>query len=143
MTKGTDIPTLAAELRATFSVLKRRLRERATLGDLPPSQTDVLRQLDRGGPTTVSRLAREAGVRPQSMSATVAALETMGWVSGSPDPNDGRQTLIALTPVFRERLAKGRAAREDWLAEQIGRLSEEDQAHLAAAAAILRRISEH
>lgn len=142
MTKRADIPNLAAELRATFSLLKRRLRERATLGDLPPSQTDVLRQLGRHGPTTVSKLAREAGVRPQSMSATVAALEALGWVSGSPDPNDGRQTLIALTPPFRKALAKGRAAREDWLAEQIERLSAQDQAHLAAAAAILRRISE-
>lgn len=143
MTKRADTPNLAAELRATFSLLKRRLRERAALGEVPPSQTDVLRLLDFHGPTTVSKLAREAGVRPQSMSATVAALQGAGWVSGTPDPRDGRQTLIALTPLFQKTLAKDRAGRQDWLAQQIEGLSAEDQAHLAAATAILRRISEN
>jgi DNA-binding MarR family transcriptional regulator len=140
--KSADIVLLASDLRATFGMLKRRWRERGGVADLTPSQTGVLRWLDRHGSASVSRLAREGGMRPQSMGAIVATLEAQGLVSGSPDPGDGRQTLIALTRLCKDRIAKGRAAREDWLARQIEQLSAEEQAHLAAAAAILRRISE-
>src|ERR1700761_571654 len=88
---------LARELRIVFGNLKRRLREQATAGDFTFSQIAVLSRLEREGPATVSNLAREQGVRPQSMGATVAALESAGFVQGSPDPSDGRQTLLSLT----------------------------------------------
>ena len=38
------------------------------------------------GPATVTSLARAEGVRPQSMGATVAALQEAGLVGGAPDP---------------------------------------------------------
>lgn len=76
------------------------------------------------------------------MGAIVTALEAQGLVSGSPDPNDGRQTLVSLTPQCQDLMVKGRAARQDWLARQLEQLSPDEQAHLVAAAAILRRISE-
>ncbi|MBZ6078674.1 MarR family winged helix-turn-helix transcriptional regulator [Microvirga puerhi] len=142
MANDIDIASLAAELRALISRLKRRLREQGSVGDLTPSQIAALRRLDRDGPATVSNLARAEGVRPQSMGVTVAALEAAGLVAGAPDPNDGRQTLISTTPLCVEKLARGRAARQDWLARQIVNLSSEEQAQLAAAADILRRISE-
>ena len=143
MAKSTDITALASGLRATLSTLKRRLRERGSVGDFTPSQTDVLRQLDRDGPATVSKLAREIGMRPQSIGAIVATLQAEKLVSCTPDPDDGRQTLVALTPLCRNKIAKGRAALEDWLASRIRQLSPEEQAHLAVAVAILRRISEN
>ena len=142
MTTPIEISSLASQLRAVLGSLKRRLRERGSVGDLTPSQVDVVRQLDRQGPATVSKLARESGLRAQSVGSIVAALEAEGLVSGSPDPNDGRQTLISLTPLCLDRLTKGRAAHQDWLAHKIETLSVEDQAHLCAALAILRRISE-
>ena len=138
---STDIAILASELRATLGMLKRRLRERGGIGDLTPSQTDVLRWLDQNGRATTSKLARECGMRPQSMGSIVSALQAQGLVHGAPDPNDGRQTLITLTAQCRERIARGRAAREDWLADQIAKLPADDQAHLQAAATVLRRIA--
>lgn len=143
MKTDIDITALAAGLRATLGVLRRRLREQGTPGDFAPSQIDVLRHLERDGPTTTSKLAREAGIRSQSMGAIVSVLEAEGMVRCSPDPADGRQTLISLTPRCKAKIAKGRAAREDWLARRIEQLSAEDQAHLLAAAEILRRISDH
>src|SRR6202045_2150726 len=86
---------LAAELHALIGKLKRRLREQASAGDLTPSQTSVLGHLDRHGPTTVTALARMEGVRSQSMGTTVASLEAAGLVKGSPDPTDGRQTILS------------------------------------------------
>lgn len=142
MSKNADIANLASDLRATLGMLKRRLRERGGTGDLTPSQTEVLRQLHHHGSATVSRLARLVGIRPQSMGTVIAGLEAKKLVSGSPDPNDARQTLISLTRRCRNRIAKGDTSRQDWLASQIERLSPEEQAHLCAAADILRRFSE-
>jgi DNA-binding MarR family transcriptional regulator len=142
MTDTVDIAARAAELRALVGRLKRRLREQGSVGDLTPSQVAALHRLERDGPATVSGLARAEGVRPQSMGVTVAALEAAGLVAGAPDPSDGRQTLISPTPLCMEKLAWGRAARQDWLSRQIESLGPDERAQLAAAAAILRRISE-
>jgi DNA-binding MarR family transcriptional regulator len=132
---------LAAELHALAGKLKRRLREQASAGDLTPSQTAVLVHLDRDGPTTVTALARSEGVRSQSMGATIAVLEAAGLVSGSPDPKDGRQTILSLTPACRELIRSGRAARHDWLFRVIQtKLTPQEQEQLAAAMSLLNRL---
>jgi DNA-binding MarR family transcriptional regulator len=113
---------MAAELRVVLGKLKRRLREHANKGDLSLSQLAVIGYLDREGPATVTALARAEGVRPQSMGATVAALEESGLVSGSPHPADGRQVVLSLTPTARQWLEASRAAREDWLARAVALL---------------------
>ncbi|MEJ2624566.1 MAG: MarR family transcriptional regulator [Pseudolabrys sp.] len=129
---------IAADLRAFFRGLKRRLREQANLGDLTPSQVSVLQRLEQGGPTTVSALARVEGVRPQSMRVTVAALESAGHVEGHPNPSDRRQTIISLTESCRRWIDEGRAARQDWLTRRIASiLSPEEQQTLAAAMPLL------
>jgi DNA-binding MarR family transcriptional regulator len=132
---------LAADLHALIGKLKRRLREQASAGDLTPSQTSVLSHLDREGSTTVTALARLEGVRSQSMGATVAVLEDAGLVKGSPDPEDGRQTILSLTPACRELFRTGRAARQDWLLRRLQtRLTPQEQAQLAAAMKLLSRL---
>jgi len=134
---------LAGDLRALIGQFKRMFRDQASLGDMTLSQVSVLSRLGRDGPATVTHLARVAGVRPQSMGATVSALETMGLVSGAPDPNDGRQTIWSLTPACRERIRVGRAAREDWLFHVIQkRLSAAEQEQLANGLALLKRLTE-
>jgi DNA-binding MarR family transcriptional regulator len=132
---------LAADLNALIGKFKRRLREQASTGDLTPSQTSVLMHLDRNGPTTVTALARIEGVRSQSMGATVAVLEAAGLVNGSPDPKDGRQTILSLTPACRELIRSGRAARHDWLFRAIQtRLTPQEQEQLAVSMSLLNRL---
>jgi DNA-binding MarR family transcriptional regulator len=139
--KSIDAASLAAELHALHGKLKRKLREHASAGDLTPSQTAVLRHLGQNGPTTVTALAKMEGVRPQSMGATVAGLEALGFVKGAPDIKDGRQTILSLTPACREMFRTGRAARQDWLLRAIQRkLSAEEQAQLALSLQLLGRI---
>jgi DNA-binding MarR family transcriptional regulator len=82
-------------------------------------------------------------MRPQSMSAVVTSLEEAGLVHGAPDPNDGRQTLMSLTPKCLKRLQEGRAARQDWLTMRIAqKLSVQEQEKLQAALALLTRLIE-
>jgi DNA-binding MarR family transcriptional regulator len=134
---------LAAELRATLGKLKRKLREHAGRSDLAPSQVSVLLRLEKDGPAAVSSLARAEGMRPQSMSAIVTSLLESGLVSGSPDPNDGRQTLMALSRKCQKFLKKARAARQDWLTATIQeKLSIQDQQKLSAAVELIARLVE-
>jgi DNA-binding MarR family transcriptional regulator len=131
---------MAAELRGVLGALRRKLREQSHIGDFTESQISVLRLLERG-PGTVSALARAEGVRPQSMGATIAALEAVGLVAGTPDPADGRQRLWALTPSCRERVKASRAAREDWLFRVIRKnLSGPEQRELSQAIELLKRL---
>lgn len=132
---------LAEDLRLLIGKLKRRLREQGQREDLPPSQVAVLLRLEKDGPATVSSLARSEGMRPQSMSAAIAALEAAGLVGGAPDPNDGRQTIMSLTETCRVRLRTGRAARQDWLSRTIAaRLSPQEQDELTGAVRLLKRL---
>jgi DNA-binding MarR family transcriptional regulator len=132
---------LALELHGLSGKLKRRLREQASAGDLTPSQTSVLGHLDRHGPITVTALARMAGVRSQSMGATVASLEAAGLIKGSPDPADGRQTILSLTPACMALIKNGRAARMDWLLKAIQtKLTPQEQDQLAAAVKLFNRL---
>lgn len=134
---------MAGELRVLVGRLKRRLQEEASVGDLTPSQVSALRQLWESGPATVTTLARAEGVRPQSMGATIAALDVLGLVSGSPDPDDGRQTILSLTPACRKLIKDGRAAREDWLFRTIRKkLSPREQETLAGGIRLLERLLE-
>ena len=134
---------LASELRAAFGKLKRRLREQANVGDLTPSQVSVLLRLEKDGAATASSLARAEGMRPQSMASVIAALDSAGLVSGAPDPDDGRQTLLSLTEACRKWAREGRAARQDWLSRAIAaRLTAKEQEQLAAAVALLKRLAD-
>ena len=143
MDEAAGVSALAGDLRVVLGKLKRRLQGEAHLGDLTWSQMQVLILLDREGSATVTALARAEGVRPQSMGATVAALEAAGLVSGAPDPADGRQTVLSLTAACRDRIKVARAAREDWLSHAIRTtLAPAEQEQLAAAMTLLQRLVE-
>jgi DNA-binding MarR family transcriptional regulator len=135
--------SLAAEIRTVCGKLKRRLREHGGRDDLTPSQVSVLLRLEKDGSATVSSLARAEGMRPQSMSAVVTSLQEADLVSGAPDPSDGRQTLMSLTPKCLKRLREGRAARQDWLTTTISQnLSDREREQLQAALELLSRLAE-
>ena len=134
---------LAADIRTVCGKLKRRLREHGGRIDLTPSQISVLLRLEKDGSATVSSLARAEGMRPQSMSAVVTSLQEADLVSGAPDPSDGRQTLMSLTPKCLKWLQEGRAARQDWLTTTISqKLSAQEQEKLLRALELLTRLVE-
>jgi DNA-binding MarR family transcriptional regulator len=133
--------TLATEIRAVFGKVKRRLRDHGVGNELTLSQISVILQLEKDGPATVSSLSRAEGMRPQSMSAVVESLQQAGLVRGAPDPNDGRQTLMSLTPKCLKWLHEGRAARQDWLTATIAqKLSPKEQKKLQKALELLTRL---
>lgn len=137
----STIAGLAHDLRTTSGRLTRALRDRGGRLGLTSSQSEVLGIVHRGGPMSVTALAKEIGIRPQSAGATIAALEEDGLVTVSPDPADGRQKVIAITTKARSLVARSRTLREDWLAERISTvLSPAEQRRLQDAVALLSRL---
>lgn len=135
--------TVALEIRTVFRKVKRHLRAEGQQSDLTPPQVSVVLRLEESGAATVSSLARAEGMRPQSMSAAMTPLQEAGLVRGAPDPNDGRQTLMSLTPKCLKWLREGRAARQDWLTKRIlQKLSIHEQEKLRAALRLLTALVE-
>lgn len=82
-------------------------------------------------------------MRPQSMSAVIAPLEAAGLVTGAPDPDDGRQTLLSLTKKCRVLIQERRAAKQDWLTRTIlAKLSAQEQEQLSTTLEFLARLVE-
>ena len=143
-----DIPVpadaweLSAQLRMTSQRLWRTFREKAGPNQLGASHTAVLGRLLEGS-STASELARAEGMRPQSMSETIAELTAAGLVSGAPDPADGRRTLISLTKAGWEAVRVSRTERQDWLAHLVAaKLSTAERRHLILAMRLLDRLFE-
>ncbi|SEA37218.1 MarR family winged helix-turn-helix transcriptional regulator [Leifsonia sp. 21MFCrub1.1] len=143
MTSGQPDVTpqqIAVDLRAVLARLLRKLRE-ATADAITPSQASALSRLSKGGVSTVSALAMAERVRPQSMAAIVEALEGMGFVTRSQDPNDGRRQIVDLTEAGWAQVAGQKEAGLAWLDEALSQqVSKAELITLAAATAILERV---
>ncbi|MEU3185222.1 MarR family transcriptional regulator [Streptomyces sp. NPDC006923] len=146
MSEQSDDPTaeqVAADLSAVLGRLMRRLRTASPDSGLTPSQRSVLARLGGEGPSTTAALARAEYVRPQSMRLTLGALEDQGLVQRTPDPDDGRQSVVSVTDTGRTVLAGLRAAKHGWLSEALdAELDGAERRTLADAAALLRRLVE-
>jgi DNA-binding MarR family transcriptional regulator len=141
--KDARLSALAGELRVAIGILIRRVREQTQAGDLTSAQKSVVLRLERDGPATVSMLAKAESVRHQSMRVTVASLEAMGVLRGAPDPSDGRQTILNLTPAFLKTLKTRRAVKEDWLCRALqSQLTPREQDELGAAIKLLQRLAQ-
>lgn len=134
----------ATELALALRVLVRRMRSTvpSEAHELTWSQKAVMVRLDAEGPTTVAELARAEGVKPQSMSATVAALEGLGIVERNPHPTDGRQMNVALTAKGSHLRKTSRIASRTWLADAIAQLDASERKKLPAVTALLKRLGE-
>jgi DNA-binding MarR family transcriptional regulator len=134
----------ATELALALGLLVRRLRSAvpSESHELSWTQMGVLRRLDTEGAASTADLARAEGVKPQSMGATVAALEQMGIVERKPHPTDGRQVNIALTAKGASMRKDARMAKRMWLAEAIAKLDAKEQKSVPAITALIKHLAE-
>lgn len=132
----------AHEVRTVFSRMRRRLKESWDNEGLTPSQTSALSRLNKEGPASASDLAAAERVRPQSMAATLAALEERGLIQRRPDPGDGRRQLISPTDSGHAYLADKRRAGEEWLARALqDRCTEQERATILDAMVLIDRLT--
>ncbi|WP_242907185.1 MarR family winged helix-turn-helix transcriptional regulator [Actinomadura terrae] len=79
----------------------------------------MLSGLARLGPQSAARLADEVGIDRSGASRYADRLEAAGLLERSPDPRDGRATLLALTPEGHDTVAGLRDALTRHLADRI------------------------
>jgi DNA-binding MarR family transcriptional regulator len=132
----------AEDLMSALGLLVRRLRVEGPSSDLSWTERLVVSRLAKGGPTTIAELARAEGMKPQSMGATVAALEAEGLVGREPHPTDGRQALIVLTTRGAEVRDRIRDAKRAWLEQAIAQLGARERDTLFAAGEIIAKMVE-
>jgi DNA-binding MarR family transcriptional regulator len=132
---------LATQLRFALARSARRLRQEAGTG-LSPSLTGALATVERCGPLTPSELADVERVRRPTVTRMLGHLADAGLISRTPDPADGRSTLVAITPAGAALLAEGRTRKDAFLSERLDGLSPADRETLARAAAILEGLLE-
>ncbi len=134
--------TAVTEFVHAIGLLVRRVRAAAATHELSLTESAVLARLSRQGPTTTADLARAESMRPQSMAATVAALEEAGLVARKPHASDGRQMSVALTARGVAVRNSAQQAKHAWLAQAIARLDEREQETLLKAGELIRRLAE-
>jgi DNA-binding MarR family transcriptional regulator len=135
---GTD---LASRLRLAVVRTHRRLRQEAG-GELSPTLLAALGTISRHGPLTPSELAQRERVQRPTATRLLARLEAPGYVTRTPDPQDGRSSLVAITPDGRALLEDLRHRKDAFLARRLRTLSTEDRATLRRASDILERLLE-
>ncbi len=135
---------MAGAVQAAVRLLVQRLRQTdAVGGDLTASATSALARLDRSGPTTSTELARLERISPQSIGATVAALEERGLVARQADPDDGRRAILSLTPAGEELLGRRRSAWSELLSHALAsNFTRAELKQLQVAAPLIERLAE-
>lgn len=149
VTEATELDTRRAEhlrtLEQEVGVLIRRVRrvigERARAVDpqLQPASYLMLGYLASHGPLRASAMAEVFDIDKGAISRQVAHLEELGLVDRTPDPADGRASLVSASDEAVRRLEAVAADRRRWLDEQLGEWSEQE---LGDFAAVLGRYNE-
>jgi DNA-binding MarR family transcriptional regulator len=143
MEEDLDVNEIAAALRESIGLLLRRMRQERVEGELTLPESSALTRLNRGGPATSSALAKLEQISPQSMGATLAALEARGLVERHPDPEDGRRVVLSVTDAARQVLQDKRNARTQQLAKALSAgFTPTELTQLRAAAPLLERLAQ-
>jgi DNA-binding MarR family transcriptional regulator len=143
MSEDLDVGQVAAALRVSIGLLLRRLRQVQVEGELSLPESSALVRLDRGGPTTPGELAKLEQISPQSMGATLAALEARGLVERRPDPLDGRRVVLSATEAGRTVLLDRRNERTRQLAQALSAgFTPAELRQLMVAAPLLERLAQ-
>ncbi|MCG5453041.1 MULTISPECIES: MarR family winged helix-turn-helix transcriptional regulator [Micromonospora] len=92
----------------------------------------ILRHLADAGPQNVSALAARLNLDGSTVTRQVSALQRDGLITRTPDPSDGRGTVISPTPAGLQRMAAVQAARTRLYGDMLADWTTEDRATLAA-----------
>ncbi|MDN4159884.1 MarR family winged helix-turn-helix transcriptional regulator [Nocardioides abyssi] len=124
-------------LEQEVGVLIRRVRRvigvraRAVHPELQPASYPMLGYLANEGPVRASSMAEVFGIDKGAISRQVQHLIELGLVDRSPDPDDGRATLLSASEHGVRRLDEVAAMRRAYLDQRLGDWSDEELAHFA------------
>ncbi|MEU8155715.1 MarR family transcriptional regulator [Micromonospora sp. NPDC048986] len=91
----------------------------------------ILRHLADAGPQNVSALAARLNLDGSTVTRQVSALQRDGLITRTPDPSDGRGTVISPTPAGLQRMAAVQAARTRLYGDMLADWTTDDRETLA------------
>jgi DNA-binding MarR family transcriptional regulator len=143
MTETQRRDAVAVAMIESIGLILRRLRQLPAVGDLTQAEAGVLSRLRKETTSTSAELARAEDVRPQTMGATIAALEARGLVTRHHDDSDGRRVLLTLTDEGRKISERKHTARSEQFARALtaGGFTDEELETLASAAPLIDRLA--
>ncbi|MDF1605947.1 MarR family transcriptional regulator [Nocardioides sp. YIM 152315] len=129
-----DRAELLGELEREVGVMVRRIRRllgeraRSVHPELQSSTYLMLSWLESRGPMRASAISDHFGIDKGAISRQAQHLIDLGLVDRTPDPDDGRATLLSASKAARERLAAVTEASRESLDEKLGDLPDGDLA---------------
>jgi DNA-binding MarR family transcriptional regulator len=130
----SDMPRtdILDHLEQEVGVLIRRIRRviharsRAVHPDLQAASYLLLSYLAVRGPMRASAVAEQFGIDKGAISRQVQHLCELGLLDRTPDPADGRATLVSASADALTRLAEVNRDRRKYLDERLGDWSDDD-----------------
>ncbi len=92
----------------------------------------LLRSVDDAGELTMGALARQCSMDPAAAARQVRSLEDDGYVTRTPDPADGRVSVVRLTDAGRAVYRRIVAVRHEQMTEVLADWPHDDRIALAA-----------
>ena len=141
MTQTKDTTQLPARLRLAIVRTARRLRQEAG-SDLGPAQASALATIERHGPLAPSELAKRERIKRPTAARVLGSLEDAGLLTRVRDPEDGRSSIVSVTPEGRELIRRLRARKTAYLARRMRDLPPEDVRAIERATEVLEEMLE-
>ncbi|MCD1144013.1 MarR family winged helix-turn-helix transcriptional regulator [Kocuria sp. LUK] len=95
---------LVRDLLELQRVMRRVTKVEPGRRRLSPTSVGLLSYLTGTGPRRATVMAAETGLGPSGLSRQLAGLEEAGLVERTPDPEDGRAALVAITDHGRDEV---------------------------------------
>lgn len=115
------------------------IRAASTDWRISSQDSSVLVHLDREAGMRPGALAKHLGVAPSTLSATIARLEKLGYLSREPGENDKRQRALKLTARGAEAIAATSVLNAERVNALMKKLNRHDRKAAVQGLALLAR----
>lgn len=138
-TKPMDIAKKIRPAMTKLYVMYFRIAEQS---DLTGPQLSIMSRLRENGALRISQIANEEGIRMPTASNALHQLERRQLVERIRDEHDRRGVRVELTTLGVSELRRVGEERENYFADMLSTLSEEDQRKCEDFADVVNRLAE-
>ncbi|WP_448854744.1 MarR family winged helix-turn-helix transcriptional regulator [Corynebacterium frankenforstense] len=133
---------IARRMRPALTKLYVMYFRVAEQSDLTGPQLSILSRLSENGPSRISQIAREEGIRMPTASNALHQLEQRGMVERLRDTTDRRGVRVRLTDHGAEELKRVGEERNAYFADLLRSLDEKDLEVADQATDVINRLAE-
>lgn len=129
----TDLNELADELRNFYLRAHRAIDRVMKTDGVSLARAKLLKFIAAEGSARSADIGTAFGFSPRTVTEAIDALERDGLVERTADPKDRRAKRLSITPAGEAALAASEPARQKFLTDVFGILSDQERQALSAA----------